>query len=255
MALLVVTTLIVLTFVAAAFWLAPRTLPRAKVVSDTPDRPRSFGDDMAWIAADCENAEDVAVALGLDLHARPANWATGLGAVHDPETANDTVFITPPVDGRVFIVSQALPIPLGGRFIDNVTPLLCHLSGRFDGVAYIANFPLIDHFAWARCRAGNVTRAFATTEDGKVWDEGKLTPEERALGLKLFQVRGIRERSGDAGGELILQPTIGQILQVATAWRANPMSLDADDLPVGCGLLVPVPAAWRAACIKNRQAA
>lgn len=252
--MLVVTVLIAVTMAAAAFWLAPRMLPKTTVIADRPDRPRSFGDDMAWIAADCEGTAEMAAALGLDLHAQPANWASGLGAVHDPETADGCVFISPPVNGRVFVVSSALPLPLGPAFEDKVTPLLCHLSGRFDGVAYIANFPSIDHYGWARCRAGNVTRAFATNPDGKVWDAGRLTPEERALGLKLFQVRGIRHRTGDAGGELILQPTIAQILHVAAVWRANPLELDAADLPEGTGLLAPIPAAWRSA-LKHKRAA
>ena len=89
-------------------------------------------------------------------------------------------------------------------------------------------------------------RAFAIGDEGVIWDRGRLTPEERALGLKLFELRGIRGRKGDTGEAIILHPTEEQVLRMACGWSLDPTRLDRiNGAAAGTGFVARVPAAWR----------
>lgn len=234
-----------LTIAAAAFVVAPRTTPSRVVFDATPDAPANFGYGMSWLAVKSTDAEAVAAAAGLsDLE--PANWNTGIGTVYDPALSDNFVFVSPAIKGWTFIVGVPLPHPVGRAFVDKATPLLAKLSAEFNEVQYFAAFPIIDYFGWARLVKGRLVRAFAIGDDGIIWDRGRLTPEERALGLKLFDLRGIRGRKGDAGGEIILHPTEEQVLRLAHGWSLDPSALDKLNVAVGTGRIARVPVQWRA---------
>ena len=79
-------------------------------------------------------------------------------------------------------------------------------------------------------------RAFAVTDEGIVWNKGRASKEERALGLKLFELRGVRERKGDAGGEMILHPTEDHVMRLASRWSIDPTTLYEEHAPAGLGL-------------------
>jgi hypothetical protein len=242
-----VVTLVILTTIIAAGVLAPRLVPRRMALDNAPDRALAFGSEMSWLAVKTEDAHLLASALGLsELH--PANWNSGLGAIYDLELSDMFVFISPPIKGWTMVAGVSLPLPAGGSFIDKAAPLLQHLSGRFSSVQYFAAFPIIDFYAWARFEHGQPTRAFAIGDAGIVWDTGKLTPDERRLGLSMIELRGIRNRHGDVGGELDLHPTEQHVLSIASGWSINPMSIDGE---AGVGWVAHVPQAWRAERLRN----
>jgi len=62
----------------------------------------------------------------------------------------------------------------------------------------------------------------------------------------LFELRGVKGRMGDVGGEILLAPTQDQVMQIARAWSKDPTSLTACAARPGLGYIVPAPAAWRA---------
>ncbi len=106
------------------------------------------------------------------------------------------------------------------------------------------------------CHAAGVP---AIGDGGIIWDRGRLTADERTLGLKLFDLRGIKGRIGDAGGEIILYPTEEQVVQLARAWSIDPTALDKlasgkAGEPWTLGLIARVPPSWRAERLR-RQAA
>jgi hypothetical protein len=251
-------SLIGLTVAAVAIVIAPRLTPGRVVFDVTPDTPKPFGYGMSWLAIKSADTAEVARVLGLT-EFEPANWNTGIGTIYDRALSDGYVFVTPPVKGWTFVAGVPLPHPVGRSFVDKLTPLLARASGEFNEVQYFAAFPIIDYFAWARLAKGRLIRAFAIGDDGIVWNRGRLTAEERTLGLKLFDLRGIKGRTGDAGGEIILYPTQQQVVQLARAWSVDPTGLDklAGSKPgetKALGLIARVPPSWRAERVR-RQAA
>lgn len=241
--LFAIASMIVVT-VVAAFWLAPQMAEGRVLYDQTPDRPRAFGYKMAWLALKTEDTQTVLDVLGLD-GAVPCNWNSGIGCVYDDRLGDGHVFVSPSVNGWTFVVGIPLPHPAGRGFQDKCTPFLLGLGACFPEVQYFFSFPPIDFFSWARIVKGKLVRGFAIGDEGVIWNKGRTTSEERALGLKLFELRGVKERRGDAGGALILHPTEEHVMQLARAWSLDPIRLEGLGAPVGRGFIAPVPRSWR----------
>lgn len=239
-----VALLIAGTIVLIARYALPSMGAKRMLLPSEPDTPKPFGSNMAWIAVRSEDSAAIVEALNLTERAQ-VNWDAGIGAVYDSVLANGYVFVSPPVKGYTFIAGIALPLPAARGFVDKLTPLLMELGVRFKEVQYFASFPVIDFYAWARIEKGRMVRAFAIGDEGVIWDRGRLTPEERALGLKLFEVRGIRGRKGDTGEAIILHPTEQQVLRMACVWSLDPSRLGAVTGEEGAGIIARTPAAWR----------
>ncbi|KUO63963.1 MAG: hypothetical protein APF80_16235 [Alphaproteobacteria bacterium BRH_c36] len=214
-------------------------------VEHEPDSPKSFGYKMAWLAVRTEDSAGLARVLGLDCR-MAANWNSGIGTVYDDVLGGSHIYVTPSVDGWTFVIGLGLPHPVGAAFVDKLTPLLLSLSRQYRDVQYYFTYPLIDFFAWARAKDGKLVRAFAVNDEGVVWNKGRITKEERALGLRLFELRGVRERHGDTGGELVMYPTEDQVLQVARGWSLDPTCIEASSDVGGPGIIAPALLAWSA---------
>lgn len=252
--LFVVIAMTIATVAVAAIYLAPR-LSEERIIFDVmPDRPAPFGYKMAWLAVRARDPAEVAAALALEAP-EAANWASGLGAVYDARLGEKRVFVSPAVNGWVFVVGLALPAPIGRRFSDKSAELLLRLGQRFAEVQYFSSHPLVDHFAWARVLEGRLARAFAIGDEGVIWNKGRPTKEEKGLGLKLFELRGVRGRSGDAGGEILIYPTEQHIMQLAAKWSIDPTSLGMVHASHGVGLVAEAPAAWRPELAARKAAA
>lgn len=218
-----------------------------------PDRPRPFGYKMAWLAVRTEDTAGLAECLGLR-NARPANWDAGVGTVYDDKLGASLLYLAPPVKGWSFVIGLTLPHPVGPTFVDKLTPLLLSLGRRYPDVQYFFTYPLIDFFAWARVKDGRLVRAFAVNDEGVVWNKGRVTAEERALGLRLFEFRGVRERRGDTGGEIVFYPTEDHVLQIAGGWSLDPTAVDRLPSNRGCGLVASSPAVWRSERRRSKAA-
>jgi hypothetical protein len=234
-----------LTLVAAIYVFAPRMAQGRVVYGTQPDHPAAFGYRMAWLAIRTRDTARVHAALGLS-EAEVANWQTGIGTVYDEKLGHNQVFVSPPLNGWTFVVGTSLPCPMGRTFIDKCTPMLLDLGREFIEVQYFYTFPLVDIYAWARVIDGKLVRAFAIGENGVIWNKGKPTKDEKSLGLKLFELRGVRGRKGDAGGELILHPTEEHVMKLATRWSLDPTMLDSAQFPPSIGHIASAPSLWRA---------
>ena len=230
---------------AGAFRLARAGGAKRIVLASSPDGPCAFGCGMAWLAVRSDDPVAVLEALRLE-EPSPCNWNSGIGAAYDEWLGAAHVFVSPPVQGWTFVVGLPLPHPVGRGFIDKCTPLLVELGGHFDEVQYFFSYPPIDYYAWARVQDGRLVRAFAVTDEGIVWNKGRTSQEERGLGLKLFELRGVRERRGDAGGELILHPTEDHVMRLASRWSIDPTTLYQTHAPAALGYVALTPQSWRA---------
>ncbi|MDX2257342.1 MAG: hypothetical protein NW205_00345 [Hyphomicrobiaceae bacterium] len=242
---LVITALVGLTIAAAAHLLSRPDVRRTLLLSDVPDRPLAFGSGMAWLAVRTEDGMAVASQLGIPA-VQLANWNSGLGTIYDERLGAARLYITPPVKGWTFVVGLSLPHPVGPAFVDKLSPLLLKLGSAFPDVQYYFAYPAIDYFAWARVANGKIVRAFAVSDAGIVWNKGKISKEERALGLRLFELRGVKGRSGDAGGELVLYPTEPHVFEIARGWSVDPMQLGSGSVSPVLGLMADAPLSWAA---------
>lgn len=233
------------TVAAITFVMAPRMAEGQVIYNTEPDRPCPFGYRMGWIAVRTRDTRAVVAALGLATP-RVANWRTGIGTVYDQKLGETHVFVSPPVNGWTFVVGLPLPHPVGPAFADKCLPLLMGLGQRFVEVQYYLAYPPIDLFAWVRIIDGKVSRAFAIGDEGVILSQGKTTKDERSLGLKLFELRGVKGRKGDAGGALLLHPTEAHVMRVAGRWSIDPVKIDqAPKGPPATGFVGLAPAAWR----------
>ena len=239
-----VAILLISTIAVAAFALAPRMGETRVVFDTTPDRPAAFGYKMAWLAIRTRDTNRVVEQLGL-IDPQPCNWRTGIGTIYDDELGETRIFVSPPVNGWTFVVGLSLPYPVGHNFVDKCTPTLMHLGRQFIDVQYFFSFPLIDFFAWSKVTDGKLVRSFAIGDEGIIWNRGKPTQDEKSLGLKMFELRGVRERSGDAGGELILYPTEEHVMRLASRWSVDPTRINAAAAPSASGFICLAPASWR----------
>jgi hypothetical protein len=246
---LIIAGMIALT-VAAAFWLARRTTDERVVLDAVPDHPCAFGCSMAWLAIRNADPEEVIEVLRL-IEPTPCNWNSGIGAVYDDRLCATHVFVSPAVHGWTFVAGLPLPHPVGRGFVDKCTPLLVDLGGRFAEVQYFFSYPPIDVYAWARVRDGRLVRAFAVTDEGIAWNKGRTSKEERGLGLKLFELRGVQGRKGDAGGELILHPTEAHVMRLAHLWSIDPTTLHTVSAEAGLGWIALAPSGWRAERVRK----
>jgi hypothetical protein len=251
--LLTIILLIGITLVAAVYWLAPRMAEGRVVFRTEPDHPAAFGYRMAWLAIRTRDTARVHQALGVT-DVEVSNWQSGIGTVYDERLGAAQVFVSPPLNGWTFVVGTSLPCPTGRSFVDKCTPLLLDLGREFIEVQYFYTFPQVDIFAWARVIDGKLVRAFAVGEDGIIWNKGKPTKDEKSLGLKLFELRGVRGRKGDAGGELILHPTEEHVMKLATRWSMDPTLLDSAAYPASSGHVAVSPAHWRPEVMRKAAA-
>jgi hypothetical protein len=234
-----------LTVAIAATRLAPRIHGGRLLFDREPDPPHAFGYQMSWLAIRTRDTGAVLDALGVRASAEPANWRSGLGVVYDPLEGGSRLFIAPPVNGWTLVASQALPNPASRRFIDKTLPLLAGLGDRFVEVQYFASYPDLDFYAWARVIDGRLVRAFAINDEGVVWNRGRPTKEEASLGLKRFELRGVRGRKDDVGDEIVLYPTEAHMMQLALKWSLDPTRLSAVDAPAALGIIALAPSQWR----------
>lgn len=242
--LFIVAIFVVITVAVAFVWFAP-TITTPRIIFDVrPDRPAPFGYKMGWIAVRSIDTIAVVEALGL-VGPVISNWDSGIGTVYDDQLGERRLFVSPPVDGWTFVVGLALPHPMSPAFIDKWTPMLDALAARFKDVQYYFSYPLIDFYAWAKYTDGKLVRAFATSDAGTVLSRGKPTREEKALGLKLFELRGVRERRGDAGGEIILHPTEDHVMRLAAKWSIDPTTFGPASASQALGWIAEAPAHWR----------
>ncbi len=249
-AICIISVLIGLTIYIAAAGLVPSMGEPRLIFERAPDQPCSFGYKMGWLAVRTKNTRAVVRALGLT-NGEPANWNSGIGTVYDDVLGEQHVFVTPPVEGWTFVVSLALPHPVGQTFVDKLTPMLVDLGGDFDEVQYFFSYPLIDFFAWARMKNGRLNRAFATGDEGVIWSKGRITKEERKLGLRQFELRGVKGRKGDAGGPIVLHPTEAHVMELARQWSVDPTTLDNVETRPSLGVIARAPVYWRAERLKK----
>lgn len=215
-----------------------------------------LGSNMSWLAVGTDDVNRLISTLGL-VDVQRCTWKAGVDAVYRGRKSDKAVLVTPPVNGWSLVAGVSLPQPLGNAFVNKTTPLILELSEVFGEAQYFSTFPHIEHYAWIKAVNGRVVRAFAVGDDGEICNEGRVTAAEQMLGLKFFELRGVDDRAGDAGGAMMLTPTEAQVLQLAARWSIDPnslaVSLTQPD-PMTC-FVATSPYGWRSERFAKNRAA
>jgi len=157
-----------------------------------PDKPVPFAYKIQWFAVKSHDPNSVVDALEFGERAS-ANWTSGIAAAYEASQAKPWVFVSPPVNGWILIVSRALPYPtpptvrwadIGAAF----DVLFSRLMKRFDDVQFFANHRVSDFYAWARAQGREAKRIFAYG-DGVEVNVGDQTLEE--ANLRLINLSGL----------------------------------------------------------------
>jgi hypothetical protein len=242
-------------------WIAAQLLPShferwiERMRRRLPDHAPAGLEAGTWMAVRTAETRAVARALGLE-HVTTANWQFGIaslagspvvGASPVSDAATEAVvFVTPPVNGWTFVIGRRVPGVVGRRFVDICTPLLQRLSSEFGAAHFYSAEESVEVYGWARAYEGRVMRAFALGDEGLVWNKGRVTPEERRLSLKLFDLRAVDEGGLDvAVGDLFAYPTARHVHRLAALWSLDPAALPADGSRRGLGLLGRAPSSWK----------
>lgn len=223
---------------------SPSPEPAPLSLDASPDSPMSFGYKNARLTIKTNDAAKVAEVLGL-AEVQPANWRTGLYTSY--ERYETHVFITPPVEGWVFVVGIALPDTGDSQRPDKCTPMLEDLGQAFDPVFFFGTHRIVGFHVWARVDHGMVSRAYAYLgERGEtIWDRGQKTKEECELGFHFFAdeiPEGQDEKYWDRKD--LTYPNEEDVLKIADAWSFNPWNIGEKDLPESVGLVGKVPPVW-----------
>lgn len=254
--MLVTTILLMILMLGAAYAALAWTQPKQGYEFDqAPDEPVSFGQDMSWLAIKTDDPMAVCQALGL-VEAEPANWQSGTSAIYEPDLRATRVFVSPAVDGWVLVAGLSLPHPQQAPFVDKCRPMLARLGAQFPDVQYFANDTVVDLHAWARVVRGRFMRGYAVIDTSVVWSDGAPGNEERELGLSHFEIRGVENRSGDIGGELLMHPRGEHVLALARRWSINPTELSRRFRSnLGTGYVASAPRDWRVERVSQLPAA
>ena len=222
--LAIIVLVTVLAVLGSMIWLIARQEARQSkpvVGSKEFSGGHRLGPSMSWLAVGTDDVNRLISTLGL-IDVQRCTWNSGVDAIYKGRKSDKTVFVTAPAHGWVLVSGVSLPQPLGAGFVDKTTPFLLELSEAFGEVQYFSTFPQFDHYAWFKVVNGRVVRAFATGDEGEICNLGRVTAAEQMLGLKFFELRGVDERAGDAGGAMMLSPTEVQVLSLAARWSIDP---------------------------------
>jgi hypothetical protein len=141
--------------------------------------------------------------------ARVSTWDAGIDAAY-----NDRIFLSPPVNGWVLVVSTSFFEPT-----EATLDRLRALSTRFGEAQFFCTHRVPEAHAWALARGGEIARAFYHIgEAGEtIWNTGSPTVPENGIDFSF--------------------PTEEDVMGVAGSWSVDPTTLSEADEP-GTGRLI-----------------
>lgn len=177
-----------------------------------------------WLAVRASSPEIVQEALALD-DPTPCSWIESMNGEH-------TLFITPPVNGWIFVIGADLPDP--SEDVDACFHFLTHLSRQLGQVQLFQADPLLHYHAWARLERGRVVRAYAWAET-TLWNQGLKTAAEIELDMKCFAyaAEGTAQkwRTSDLPGS-----NVDKVPLLAARWGLDPATVEGRILAQAHGI-------------------
>lgn len=183
----------------------------------------SFGYKNLWFAVRSTEPVKVAHALGI-VSPQEVDWNDGVEASYQ-----NSVFITPPIDGWVLAVGWGLLA--AGATDEAQMETARRLSEEFCEVQYFRTHRITEAHCWIRAIAGKVVRAYSYVGDcgETLLAEGEPTDVEQ--NWNLFNSLSA-EAADDGYFEQAMHPDEDTVMTVAASWSINPSELSArEDIP------------------------
>lgn len=218
-------------------------------LNKTPDRPINFGYKVNWFAVKAKDPATVAAALDIG-PGIPSNWASGMAAAYGDTCREDQkqwIFISPPVNGWIFVIGSHLPYPVmhtpdrHGGIGQQFDSLFSRLNNHFPEVQFFGSYRVVGFVAWARAKAGKIERVFSFGDGDVYANIGKQSREEASLAfqdLSGLSPSAASERIFGVDGKL---PDESDVLRLSNLWSIDPENLSEKELPEGLGLVVQLP--------------
>lgn len=199
--------------------------PATAAISSEPDTPQSFDYKMAWFAIPTEDAEKVLRAFAIS-EPTPANWATGVQAVYSD---SNQVFVTPPVDGWIFVLGIGLPSFDTEERTKEFLAFVESLAETFPDFYYFGTHRVAEFHSWVKVAGGGIQRGYAYLgERGEtLYDQGMPTDEETELGFRFFDERSPEAEADDYfDREDLSFPDEENVMKISAAWTIDTQILD-----------------------------
>ena len=184
------------------------------------DAPYIFGIECNWLTIPTVDTESLAEFLKLD-NLVPCNWKHGVIWGHHLK-----VYVSPPVDGWTFVVSNSLPYVNFEPGLTNAKQLVIELSQEYGQAQYFGSLDSgaeYDH--WIKAENGQILRAYCYAEGENFIVDGEPTRVEKKYNL----VNTLSEEAKNDADYLFREdidfPRTIITLEVAGAWGFSPQDL------------------------------
>jgi hypothetical protein len=176
-------------------------------------RPLALPLPPRWLAIRGINTVFIREALGAD-HTPGLAWSDALARARER-----TCFVSPPLDGWTLVIGGGIPDPAAD--IDVLFRFLTGLSRMVGEVHFYSTDRILNFHAWACLRDGRATRAYAWAGE-TLWNEGRLTLDERLLGLSCRDY-GEEPESVRYGTVSAEQHNSERVVLLARRWSLDPV--------------------------------
>ncbi|MCX2525496.1 hypothetical protein [Larsenimonas rhizosphaerae] len=223
----------------------------ASEIDTTPDIPQAFGYKTSWFAIKSDQSKKVADLFEIQ-NQKPSNWASGLSC-----SFQNKIFVSPPINGWIFVVSQSLPF-IGDPLIPTAEDMIqrySHIADNFENVQFFGSHRVVDAAVYAWAVNGKWQRIFSISEGEVHSNYGLYSEPERQLNilnLSELSCRAATDRITKAFEEyeeseslindmpIVVEETY--ILELAGLLSINPIKLDKTHEPLGVGIIGEQPA-------------
>ncbi|MFM2224831.1 MAG: hypothetical protein RJA07_1033 [Bacteroidota bacterium] len=205
----------------------------SSVDQTVPDSAVGFGYKCMWFAVKTNDQQKLADHLKIK-NTIKCNWKVGIDKAYE-----DSVFITPPIDGWTLACGLGFPTGYSNEAVDEVKQILQTLSKEFGEAQFFCTNRVIEYHSWIRATNGQVTRVYSYLgEQGEnIVIEGETTDFEKTFKLVNTFSQEAKDENYFDNIDLIL-PDESFVMKVAENWSIDPTKLDnRKDLLPSLGLI------------------
>ncbi len=197
------------------------------------DQPISFGHKCTWFAIKSVHTEELINTLKLS-NVRPCNWQTGIERAYE-----NSVFITPPINGWILACGRGLPHGDTREGIEFVKSILQKLSRVYGEAQFFCTHRVTEYHCWIKAIEGNIQRVYSYLGEAgeNVLIEGEATDFEKGLHLVDTFSDDAKEKYYFERDDITL-PDEELVMKVAENWSVDPSTLESrNDITPALGLL------------------